>query len=173
MSMLDPVLIRFLDQDLFQVCLKIEDRTNIISMDIISWAVLLWKQYWMKTSKVLLRAARGNRESGESPERSRHCNGEALFDPSHSHSRGRQKRKLMIQSQETYLACVTEPFAERNGVRRIRNWANKRFAWLARLGSHSHRTTLRKSGTVFLSVRTCVSHPLQGWDFFVFLDKCG
>ncbi len=31
--------------------------------------------------------------------------------------RGRQKRQLMIQSQETYLACVTKPFAERSGVR--------------------------------------------------------
>ncbi len=34
---------------------------------------------FMKTSKVLLRRARGNRESGANPERSRHCNGEALF----------------------------------------------------------------------------------------------
>lgn len=40
----------------------------------------------------------------------------------------------MIQSQETYLACVTEPFAERSGVRRIRKRANNRFAWQALCG---------------------------------------
>lgn len=40
---------------------------------------------FMKTSKVLLRRARGNRESGVNPERSRHCNGEALFIKSLGH----------------------------------------------------------------------------------------
>lgn len=36
MCMLLLVLIRFLDQDFFLFCLKIEERTSIISMDIIS-----------------------------------------------------------------------------------------------------------------------------------------
>ncbi len=85
--------------------------------------------YILKTSKVLLRQARGNRESGANPERSRHCNGEALFWLMSLVIRGRQKKKLMIQSQETYLACVTKPFAERKGVRIIRKQADRRFAW--------------------------------------------
>lgn len=66
----------------------------------------------------------------------------------------------MIQSQETYLACVTEPFAERSGVRRIRKRANNRFAWQALCGHAATGLSSIGPWTVFLSVRTCVSHPL-------------
>ncbi len=54
-------------------------------------------------NKVPLHEPRDNRESGESPERSRHCNGELVFNMSLGICRGRRRTGVSIPSQETYL----------------------------------------------------------------------
>lgn len=67
----------------------------------------------------LQQTAKGNRESGANPERSRHCNRKVFFSLMSLEKSGKTKKARRSVSQETYPGLIPyDAFAERKGGRR-------------------------------------------------------